>query len=90
MNLRELFEGATPTWGKTGGKLVRKYRCTSGKRKGRVVAKPSTCAAAIDMKRSTSFKKTRRSKSASMSINSRRTKRTHRVSKRLGRLNKRK
>ena len=45
MFLREIIEGATPIFGKTGGKVVRKFRCTSGSRKGRIVAKPGTCTA---------------------------------------------
>ena len=38
----DVDEGATPIFGKSGNKVVRKYRCTSGSRKGRIVAKPGT------------------------------------------------
>jgi hypothetical protein len=43
MFLREMIsesvdEGATPIFGKTGNKVVRKFRCTSGSRKGRIKA----------------------------------------------------
>ena len=50
-------EGVVQIWGRNKGKLVRKYRCTSGTRKGRIVAQPSTCNAqkkvgsAINLKR---------------------------------------
>ena len=35
---------------KRGNKVVKKFRCTVGKRKGRVVASPQQCAAPIDIK----------------------------------------
>lgn len=88
MMLRELFEAATIVWGKSGSKMVRKYRCTAGQRKGRVVAKPSTCSAPINTKKSAAFKKTRKMKGPSMAVKSNRTKRSYKVSKRLKRLNK--
>ena len=57
MLLRDLYndsieEGVTTIFGKTGNKTVRKYRCTSGTRKGRIVAKPATCNAPKNMKAS--------------------------------------
>ena len=75
MFVREIIEGATPIFGKTGNKVVRKYRCTSGSRKGRIVAKPGTCTAPKNVKAMTTMKKTRRSKGATVSIKSNRTKR---------------
>ena len=36
---------------KRGQKVVKKFRCTVGKRKGRIVANPSQCAAPIDLKK---------------------------------------
>ena len=33
-------------WGRRGKKLVRKYRCMGGKRKGRIVAQMAQCFAA--------------------------------------------
>ena len=70
MFVREIIEGATPIFGKTGNKVVRKYRCTSGSRKGRIVAKPGTCTAPKNVKAMTTMKKTRRSKGATVSIKS--------------------
>lgn len=92
MFVRELIldsvdEGATPIFGKTGNKVVRKYRCTSGSRKGRIVAKPGTCTAPKNVKAMTTMKKTRRSKGATVSIKSNRTKRTSPASQKLKRLN---
>ena len=87
MFVREITEGATPIFGKTGNKVVRKYRCTSGSRKGRIVAKPTTCTAPKNVKAMTTMKKTRRSKGATVNIKSNRTKRTSPASVKLGRLN---
>ena len=92
MLLRDLYndsieEGVTTIFGKTGNKTVRKYRCTSGTRKGRIVAKPATCNAPKNIKASNTLKKTRRSKGKTISIKSTRTKRTNPASQRLKRLN---
>tara|TARA_B110000503_G_C7031084_1_gene364023 strand:+ start:268 stop:597 length:330 start_codon:yes stop_codon:yes gene_type:complete len=89
MLLRELFldEGVMTILGKSGNKTVRKYRCTSGSRKGRIVAKPSTCTAALNVKASRTLKTTRRKKGKALSIKSSRTKRTNPASLRLKSLN---
>ena len=39
-------------WGRRGKKLVRKYRCMGGRRKGRIVANMAQCFAAPNMKAS--------------------------------------
>lgn len=82
-----LEEGVTTIFGKSGNKTVRKYRCTSGTRKGRIVAKPSTCTAPANVKASVTLKKTRRSKGKSISVKSSRTKRTNPASQKLRNLN---
>ena len=88
MKLREIFEGVTQVWGKSGNKMVRKYRCTSGQRKGRVVAKASTCSAPLNVKKSGSMKRLKGSLGKSMSIRSSRTKRANKVSKLIRRHNR--
>ena len=92
MYLRELTsisidEGATSIYGRKGNQSTRKYRCSSGPRKGRIVAKPATCNAPKNVKASNTLKKTRRSKGKTISIKSTRTKRTNPTSKRLTKLN---
>ena len=49
MLLTELTEGMT--WAKRGNKVVRKFRCVSGRRKSRVVSSPAQCFAAPDIKK---------------------------------------
>ena len=38
-------------YARSGDKLVRKYRCTSGRREGKIVATPQQCNAPIDLKK---------------------------------------
>ena len=61
MYLRELTtvidEGATSIYGRSGNQSTRKYRCSSGPRKGRIVAKMATCTAPKNIKKATTLKK---------------------------------
>ena len=98
MNLRELISEADPheeldeavraIWGKSGNKQVRKYRCTSGQRKGRIVAKATTCNAPVNIKSKLTMKKTRARKSPIIGIKTKFQKRMGAQSKRIARLNK--
>ncbi len=83
----DINEGVTTIFGKKGNKTVRKYRCTSGTRKGRIVAKAATCNAPKNMKASNTLKKTRRSKGSVINTKASRTKRTNPASQRLKRMN---
>lgn len=83
-----VIEAATTTYGRSKGKVVRKYRCTSGTRKGRIVAKASTCNAPINVKSKLTMKKTRARKSPMIGIKTRFQKRMGAQSKRIARLNK--
>jgi hypothetical protein len=73
----EVTEGVVSIYGKTGNKTVRKYRCTSGSRKGRIVAQPSTCTAPRNVKASRTLKTTKRQKGAAMSVKTKRTKKSN-------------
>jgi hypothetical protein len=87
MLVRELFE-VTQAWGRKGGHTVRKFRCTSGVRKGRVMSSPAACNKPLNIKKSTSFKQTKHRKGGTMKMKSALTKRTSSASKRLRTLNK--
>jgi len=76
-------------WAKSGNKLVRKTRCMSGPRKGRVVSNPSQCSKPKDMKKSRTLKRTKAAKGARMKMKAKKTKRTNPLSKRLRKMNKR-
>ena len=88
MRLREVFEAAVTTWGKTGGKVVRKYRCTSGSRKGRLVAKAATCSAPKNVKAGVTLKKTKSRKGSTIKVKTQRTKRSNPASRRVAALNR--
>jgi hypothetical protein len=83
-----LLEGVVQIWGRAKGKVVKKYRCTSGSRKSRIVAKPETCNAAKKIGSMISMKKARRQRSAVSQVKSARTKRAGAHSQRIAQANK--
>lgn len=86
----DIDEGVTTIFGHgkgKGGHTVRKYRCTSGPRKGRIVAKAATCSAPINVKQSNRLKTTRRAKGKTTDIKRSRTFRTSPTTQKLRRLN---
>lgn len=91
MLLRELTSNLDEKriWARSGKKLVRKYRCTTGRRKGRIVAKIAQCYAAPDMKKRFTLKKTKARVGGRMTRKGLRTKRVNPVSRRVQALNKR-
>jgi len=90
MQLRELTTSLDEkrVWARSGKKVVRKFRCTSGRRKGRIVAKIGQCFAAPDMKKRFQLKRTKAKLGSRMARKARRTKRTSAASKAVQRLNK--
>ena len=92
MLLRELFINQIDekqVWARKGKAVTRKYRCTSGRRKGRVVAKMQQCFAPLDIKQSVRLKQTKKKVGSRMIRKAKRTKRTNPASKRLKQLNRR-
>ena len=82
-----LDEGYVQIAGRSGGKIVRKYRCTSGSRRGRIVSKPSTCTAPRNVKSTINMKKAKRRSGSLMSTRAQRTKTALKTTKRLQKLN---
>jgi len=87
MLIRDLTE-ATQIWAKSGNKNVRKYRCTSGARKGRVMASPASCSKPISAHKSASMKQTRQRKKQPMAYKSSLAKRSNPAALRTKSLNK--
>ena len=83
-----ITEAAVTTYGRSKGKVTRKYRCTSGTRTGRIVAKAATCNAPTNIKSKLTMKKTRARKSPIIGIKTKFQKRMGAQSKRIARLNK--
>ena len=83
-----LTEGVQQIWGRSKGQIVKKYRCTTGSRKGRIVAKPATCNAAKKIGSMITMKKASRMKSAVLQVKASRRKRAGVASQRIASLNK--
>ena len=83
-----IFE-ARMVWRKMGSTVKRAVRCTSGRRKGRVVSKPSQCTAPINMKKRMVLKRTKARMGKRLSRISQRTKRMNPAARRLKQLNRR-
>ena len=81
--------GESQVWARSGKKVVRKYRCTGGSRKGRVVSKMSQCFAAPDIKKRVQLKKTKARLGKRLARKAKRTKRINPASRRVAALNKR-
>ena len=76
-------------WRRSGKTVKRAVRCTSGRRKGRVVSNPSQCTKPINLKKRLTLKRTKAKMGARMARKARRTKRLNPASKRVRSLNKR-
>lgn len=79
---------AKMVWARSGKKIIRKYRCSFGKRKGRTVSDPSQCSAPVDMKKRFTLKKTKAKKGSRMTRKARATKRNNPTSKMVRALNR--
>lgn len=78
------------TWARSGRKVVRKYRCSGGSRKNRVVAKMAQCFAAPDVKKRVQLMRTKSRLGNRMIRKSKRTKKVNPASKRVQSLNRKK
>jgi|TARA_B100001105_G_C22364968_1_gene432200 hypothetical protein len=84
----EKITEARMVWRKMGNKVKRAVRCTSGRRKGRVVANAAQCHKPIDIKKRITLRRTKARMGARMSRKSQRSKRMNPASRRLKTLNK--
>jgi hypothetical protein len=87
MLVNEITE-ATQVWSKKGTSSVRKYRCTSGVRKGRVMSSPAACNKPLNVHKSKTFKQTKSKKLPQIKFKSKIAKKSNPASKRNFRLNK--
>lgn len=90
MLVREITESLSEKqiWARSGKKVVRKFRCTTGRRKGRIVKQMAQCFAAPNIKARITLKRTRARIGGRMMRKARRTKRTNPASRRVQALNK--
>ena len=76
-------------WRKMGNTIKRAVRCTTGRRKGRVVSNPAQCSKPLDIKKRLTLKRTKAKMGARMARKARRTKRFNPASRRVRSLNRR-
>jgi hypothetical protein len=75
-------------FGRKGNKVVKKYRCSFGRKKGRIVSNPSVCSAPLDIKKRFTLKKTRAKMGQRIIRKTLRTKRFNPASRRVAAMNK--
>ena len=89
MLVRELTEGGQgTTWSTKGTSTVRKYRCTSGIRKGRVMSSPAACNKPINVHKSAAFKQMKQRKGGNLQTKIMRSKKINPGALRTQNLNK--
>lgn len=73
---------------KSGNKVKRKFRCTAGKKRGKIVASPSACFAPVNLQKRFRMKQLQRTKGALMHRKAQITKRTNPTSRKIAVMNK--
>lgn len=86
--MEQIFLETKLVWARRGNDIKRKYRCTLGFRKNRVVSNPSQCFANIDFKKRFNMKKLHAQQGSKISRKSSKTKKFSPKSKLLRSLNK--
>ena len=86
--LEIMCEGAKPIWARTGDKIVRKFRCTSGAKQGMIVSNPATCGGKVDLKKRINMKKMLNRKKTVVRRKAQKVMKRNPTSIRLQRLNK--
>ena len=76
-------------WARRGKQVVRKYRCSGGRRHGRIVAKMQQCFAAPDLGKSKRMKVMKARLGPRLAKKIKRTKKINPASRRVQQLNKR-
>ena len=82
------IDEAKMVYGKKGREVVRKYRCTFGRKKGRIVSNPSVCAAPLDIKKRLNMKKMKARMGARLTRKIKFVKKFNPASKRVAAMNK--
>ncbi|MBR19975.1 MAG: hypothetical protein CMA64_07510 [Euryarchaeota archaeon] len=75
-------------YGRKGKAVVKKYRCTFGRKKGRIVSNPSVCSAPLDIKKRFQMKKMKARMGARLQRKIKFTKKYNPASRRVRALNR--
>ena len=79
--------GAVMAWGKSGKKIIKKYRCKSGPKAGRLVSEPQQCSRRVDPEKRMKMKRLLAKIGKRMTRKAKRTKLVDPVSKQVRRKN---
>ena len=84
----ETIEEAKLVYARKGKQVVRKYRCSSGRLKGKTVANPSACFKPVNIKKRFTLARTKARLGSRMARKAKMTKRMNPASRRLKSLNR--
>ena len=84
----EELDEAKLVYARSGRKVVRKYRFSSGRLKGKTVANPTSCFKPVDIKKRFTLARTKAKMGSRMARKSKLTKRMNPASRRLKSLNR--
>lgn len=79
--------GAVMAWGKSGKKIIKKYRCKSGPKAGRIVSEPQQCSRRVDPEKRMKMKRLLAKMGKRMTRKAKRTKQVDPISKQVKRKN---
>lgn len=82
------IDEAKMIYGRKGKQVVKKYRCTFGRKKGRIVSNPGVCSAPLDIKKRMTMKKMKARLGSRLTRKIKFTKRFNPASKRVAAMNK--
>jgi hypothetical protein len=94
MILSELYEAefdleeGKMVFARAGNKIVRKFRCSAGRLKGKTVSSPTACFGPVDVKKRFTLARTKAKMGSRMTRKAQRTKRVNQASRRLKALNR--
>lgn len=83
-----LTESAKRIWARKGRKVIKKFRCTTGRKKGRIVNTPADCGTIVDLKKRQQFKRVKAQKGERIKRKTLRTKKYNPASLRVQKMNK--
>lgn len=75
-------------YARSGDKITRKYRCTTGRRTGKLVGTPTQCYAPLDFKKRANMRRLHKTRGKTMALKRKRTKLYNPVSKQVSRMNR--
>lgn len=88
MHVMEILDEGV-AWKRQRGKVVRKYRCTFGPRKGRVMSSPAACNAPYKAKAAQTLQRNKAAAGKKIAFQSAKTKKVSPRSKQASRMNRR-